>query len=125
MKRCLIRNLGLSRNTDSLAAHGYNCAIGKRRRMALEQSAHDLDPLVRWDIGESDEAGVSHATDKHQRSEVLVHCHKNSLLRRCPFEQGLIAWIGTAIARLENIMLFLAQPIGESLADAAVDHELH
>lgn len=63
--------------------------------------------------------------EKDYLSEIFVHGHKDTQLRRCPFEQHTIPGIGPALARFDYVMPLIAQPVCEAPPRTTIDQEFH
>ena len=93
--------------------------------MSLDHLTHQGDPFSHGHIREAHQAGVQHAIDEHQLSEVGVDRDQDPAFGTGPLEQSPIAGIRFELTRLEDVMALDAQPVRQPRAGAPVDEELH
>jgi len=62
---------------------------------------------------------------KDEIPEVFVYGDQNAVFSHSPFQKQSISWIGTPLARLDDIMAHLSQPLGQTSAGAPIDEKFH
>lgn len=112
-------------DSDSSVADGDDRAGFELRSVSLDHLTYQGDPFWHGHIREAHQAGVQHAIDVHQLSEVGVDRDQDPALGTGPFEQSPIAGIRFELTRLEDVMALDAQPVGQPRTGAPVYEELH
>lgn len=93
--------------------------------MVTDHLGRQDDPLVDWQIGESDHARVRGSSDEQQLTEVVVERDQDSAFGCRSCQERRVAWIVFDFAGVEDIVPLVPQPFRQAAAGAAVDEELH
>ena len=93
--------------------------------MPSEYVGHERDSFGGRDVREAKDSGVILVAMEDQFPEVSIDRNQDSAFARCPLEHGPIAWVGTAVPNLRDIVPFRAQKISDLVPGASIDQELH
>ena len=91
-------------DADASATDRNECLSVQGFAVLLEHFGHQGEAVASGDIGKPYQACMFDSPDVHQFAEVSVDRDQNPALRRGPFEQRPITWIGFELPGIEDVV---------------------